>query len=150
MIAKGHDFPFVTLVGILDADMSLHFSDYRSHERTYQLITQVSGRAGRSDLAGEVVIQTYNPEHYSIRYAKRHDYLSFYKEDMNIRKKLNYPPYYNLCLIKLVSTDYNLLSNESNKIKNYLENTISASAEKMVGNVYKVLYIGVKSEVADL
>ena len=79
MIAKGHDFPFVTLVGILDADMSLHFSDFRSGERTFQLLTQVAGRSGRSNKNGEVIIQTYNSDHYSILYAKRHDYLSFYK-----------------------------------------------------------------------
>ena len=78
MIAKGHDFPFVTLVGILDADMSLHFSDYRSGERTFQLLTQVAGRSGRAEEKGKVVLQTYSPDNAILRYAINYDYKSFY------------------------------------------------------------------------
>ena len=83
MIAKGHDFPDVTLVGILDADMSLYFSDYRSAERTFQLVTQVAGRAGRSDKEGLVILQTYSPSHYVYRYAKNYDYLGFFEKENN-------------------------------------------------------------------
>ena len=90
MIAKGLDFPLVTLVGVINADSSLNVPDFRSAENTYQLLSQVAGRAGRGNLVGEVIIQSYNPEHYSITYAKNHDYLSFYKEEMSIRKLLNY------------------------------------------------------------
>ena len=92
MIVKGHDFPNVTLVGILAADMSLHAGDYRSGERTFQLLTQAAGRAGRSGKAGEVVIQTYDPEHYSIVYAAKQDYKGFYEEEILYRKMLAYPP----------------------------------------------------------
>lgn len=93
MIAKGHDFPDVTLVGIVDADMSLHFSDYRSHERTYQLITQVSGRAGRESKTGEVILQTYTPNQYVYRYAINGDYKGFFEKECNLREVTNYPPF---------------------------------------------------------
>ncbi len=93
MIAKGHDFPFVTLVGILDADMSLHFSDYRSNERTFQLITQVAGRSGRADVAGKVVLQTYSPENAVLRRAINYDYKGFFEHEISIRKATGFPPY---------------------------------------------------------
>ena len=92
MIVKGHDFPNVTLVGILAADMSLHVNDYRAGERTFQLLTQAAGRAGRSGRAGEVVIQTYDPEHYSIVHSAKQDYKSFYEEEILYREMLLYPP----------------------------------------------------------
>lgn len=92
MIVKGHDFPNVTLVGILAADLSLHIADYRAGERTFQLLTQAAGRAGRSDKPGEVVIQTYDPEHYSIVHASHQDYQAFYEEEMVYREMLMYPP----------------------------------------------------------
>jgi primosomal protein N' (replication factor Y) len=93
MIAKGHDFPFVTLVGILDADMSLHFSDFRSSERTFQLLTQVAGRSGRAESAGKVVLQTYSPEHPVLRYAINYDYVNFFKQELSIRKATAFPPF---------------------------------------------------------
>lgn len=93
MIAKGHDFPDVTLVGIVDADMSLHFSDYRSTERTFQLITQVSGRAGRDKKPGKVVLQTYTPNHYVYKYAASGDYKSFFDKECNLREVTKYPPF---------------------------------------------------------
>ncbi len=94
MIAKGLDFPNVTLVGVLNADTALNLPDFRSSERTFQLLTQVAGRAGRADKEGEVLIQTYNPNHYAIAFAKEQDYEGFYRYEMGIRKNLGYPPYY--------------------------------------------------------
>ena len=105
MIAKGHDFPDVTLVGIVDADMSLHFSDYRSHERTYQLITQVSGRAGRESKTGEVVLQTYTPNQYVYRYAINGDYKGFYEKECNLREVTNYPPFTRILRVLVSSSD---------------------------------------------
>ena len=92
MIVKGHDFPAVTLVGILAADLSLYAADYRAGERTFDLLTQAAGRAGRAELKGEVVIQTYSPEHYSIAAAKKQDYNVFYAEEIAFRKLMEYPP----------------------------------------------------------
>lgn len=94
MIAKGLDFPNVTLVGVLNADTALNLPDFRSSERTFQLLTQVAGRAGRAEKAGQVLIQSYNPQHYAIRFAKDQDYEGFYAYEMRIRRQLGYPPYY--------------------------------------------------------
>lgn len=104
MVAKGHDFPAVTLVGILDADMSLYFSDYRSGERTYQLITQVAGRSGRADKKGKVVLQTYNPENEVLRFAINYDYVGFFEREKAVRKSTNFPPY-SLVLRIMVEAD---------------------------------------------
>ena len=93
MVAKGHDFPSVTLVGILDADMSLYFSDYRSTERTFQLITQVAGRSGRANKKGKVVLQTYNPDNLTLKQAISYDYESFFKNERQMRKSTGFPPY---------------------------------------------------------
>jgi primosomal protein N' (replication factor Y) len=101
MIVKGHDFPNVTFVGVVSADMSLHFPDFRSSERTFQLLTQVAGRAGRGEVFGEVVIQTYNPDHYSILRAKDHDFIGFYQEETQFRKALDYPPFSRLINFRL-------------------------------------------------
>lgn len=105
MIVKGHDFPNVTLVGILAADLSLHVGDYRSGERTFQLLTQAAGRAGRSGKPGEVVIQTYDPEHYSIVYAADQDYKGFYEEEMVYREMLSYPPAAHMLAVLVASGD---------------------------------------------
>lgn len=103
MIVKGHDFPYVTLVGVLAADLSLHVSDYHASERTFQLLTQAAGRAGRGELPGEVVIQTYDPEHYSIMTAKEQDYEAFYTQEMEYRQMMCYPPVWNLLVILCAS-----------------------------------------------
>ncbi len=105
MIAKGHDFPFVTLVGILDADMSLHFSDYRSSERTFQLLTQVAGRSGRAEEAGKVVLQTYSPEHKVLRQAIRYDYKGFFGHEISIRKATAFPPFTDVLRVLISSDD---------------------------------------------
>lgn len=122
MISKGLDFKDVTLVGVINGDATLNIPDYRSGERTFSLLSQVSGRAGRSKTNGKVIIQCFNKDHYSIKYAALNDYNSFYKEEMSIRKKLGYPPYYDLCLIKLIGTNLKELEQEAIKIKKYLEN----------------------------
>lgn len=109
MVAKGLDFKNVTLVGVIAADVSINLPDFRAAERTYQLITQVSGRAGRGEKSGQVIIQTYNPENYSIKYASVNDYESFYNEEINIRKNMKYPPFVELILINMSSKNENLL-----------------------------------------
>lgn len=101
MIVKGHDFPNITLVGIICADTVLNFPDFRATERTFQLLTQAAGRAGRGDEAGRVIIQTYNPDHYSIQKAKDHDFLTFYQEEIVYREELGYPPFSRLANLKV-------------------------------------------------
>lgn len=120
MIAKGLDFSNVTLVGVINADISLNFPDYRSSENTFELLNQVAGRSGRGDKPGLVLIQTFNPDHYAITYTKNSDYIGFYNEEMKIRNKLGYPPYFYICQIKVISSDYDLASKTSIKLGAYL------------------------------
>ena len=105
MIAKGHDFPAVTLVGILDADMSLHFSDYRSGERTFQLITQVAGRSGRAEEQGKVVLQTFDPENEVLRFATRYDYEGFYQNEVSLRAAMAFPPFSKIVRVMVTGED---------------------------------------------
>lgn len=119
MIAKGLDFPKVTLVGVLNGDATLNIPDFRSAERTFDLLSQVAGRAGRSQLKGEVVIQGFSINHYSIQKAKTHDYVGFYHEEMKIRRQLHYSPYYNLCLISLKSSHEQDLLAEGQKVASF-------------------------------
>lgn len=114
MIVKGHDFPKVTLVGILAADLSLYTNDYMASERTFQLLTQAAGRAGRGDDPGEVVIQTYHPEHYSIQTAKTSDYLGFYQQEMAYRRMLGYPPVANFLVALITSKNEELVEKSAN------------------------------------
>ena len=144
MISKGLDFDDVTLVGVINGDATLNTPDFRSGERTYSLLNQISGRSGRSSKPGKVIIQVFNIDHYSIEYASKNDYISFYKEDMNIRKKLKYPPYYNLCLIKLIGINYEELNKEALKIKEYLNNTnaiILGPSPCTIPKIYNKYYI---------
>lgn len=122
MIAKGLDFPSVSVVGVINADQTLNIPDFRSSERTFELLTQVAGRAGRSNIKGEVIIQGFNIDHYSIVCASNHDYKTFYNIELDIRKKLKYSPYYNLCLIKINGKELNECLSIGNKIVNYLKN----------------------------
>lgn len=141
MIAKGLDFPLVTLVGVINADATLNIPDFRSSERTFQLLCQVSGRAGRAENLGEVVIQTYNNNHYSLLYSQKHDYFSFYKEEMKIRKQLNYSPYYYIILVRISTKDYELSFNEASKIGDYLRKNLSSSTYVLgpsMANVFRV------------
>ena len=125
MVSKGLDFPNVTLVGVINADTSLNIPDFRSSENTFSLLSQVAGRSGRSKKQGRVIIQTFNPEHYAINLVGKNNYLSFYDKEMEIRKKLKYPPYYYLCNIRISGKDNNLLVNEANKIKRSLERNLN-------------------------
>jgi primosomal protein N' (replication factor Y) len=102
MVAKGWDLAGVRLVGIVNADTSLHFPDYRSGEVTFSLLTQVAGRAGRGDEPARVVLQTYSPDHYAVRHATTHDYLGFAREEVRIRRALRFPPYTRLCVCTCV------------------------------------------------
>ena len=121
MIVKGHDFPNVTLVGILAADISLYADDYRAGERTFQLLTQAAGRAGRGSAPGEVVIQTYSPEHYSIEAAAAQDYESFYKTEIEYRSMLGYPPAAHMAAILISGKEETLLETASSYIKKYAQ-----------------------------
>lgn len=132
MIAKGLDFPNVTLVGVLNADTSLNLPDFRSSERTFQLLTQVAGRAGRGDKSGEVVIQTYNPDHYAIQLAKKQDYETFYRYEMNVRKQMSYPPYYYTVGITLSLADELELTRKAYQVLAMLKETLSPEA-KLLG-----------------
>ena len=161
MIVKGHDFPNVTLVGVLAADMSLHISDFHAAERTFQLLTQAAGRAGRGDEPGDVIIQTYNPEHYAVLFAKEQDYESFYEQEIMYRKLGFYPPIWNLLLVMCTSEDEKKLQFSSEKIVRHLQKQIDTDdyfkgkAIQMVGpadatiarvnDIYrKVIYIKTK------
>ncbi|MBR1815801.1 MAG: primosomal protein N' [Lachnospiraceae bacterium] len=116
MIVKGHDFSNVTLVGILLADISLFSNDYRSGERTFDLLTQAAGRAGRSDKEGRVVIQTYQPEHYAIATVKKQSYEDFFDMELSYRRLMKYPPVYNMMVMLITSGDYDFLVKESENI----------------------------------
>lgn len=128
MIAKGLDFPNITLVGVLSADTMLHLPDFRSSEKTFQLLTQVSGRAGRHQLPGEVVIQTYTPEHYSIELSALQDYDVFYEREMQLRRQSHYPPYYYVVLITVSHEDLMKTVSVTEKITNYLGSRLNGDS----------------------
>lgn len=121
MIVKGHDFPGVTLVGILAADLSLGFQDFRSGERTFQLLTQAAGRAGRGDLPGEVVIQSYQPDHYSIQFAQQHDFDGFFEQEMLYRELMQYPPAGRMMAIQLFGANEERLKAMADDFADYLK-----------------------------
>ena len=125
MISKGLDFPRVSLVGIINVDTMLNMPDYKSSESTFNLMLQTGGRAGRSDIEGEVVIQTYNPNHYVFNYIRTHNYIDFYKKEMSIRHTLSYPPYYYIDVIKISSKEIDLIKSEAKKIFNYMSDKVS-------------------------
>lgn len=148
MIAKGLDFPNVTLVCVINGDSTLNVPDFRSAERTYELLSQVAGRAGRGDKKGEVIIQGFNMTHYSIEKARTHDYLGFYKEEMKIRKVLKYPPYYNLCSIRVSGKSLETVFDEADKIAVYLrkeinDNIILGPSAANVPKINNIYYVGI-------
>ena len=140
MIAKGLDFANVTLVGVINADTSLMIPNFRSSEYTFQLLSQVSGRSGRGDKKGIVIIQTFNKEHYAIELASRHDYMNFFRREMYIRKELGYPPYSHLVSIKIISREYDLVSKESNLIAERLKTNLPSSIilGPSIGSTFKI------------
>ncbi|MDQ8413166.1 primosomal protein N', partial [Enterococcus faecium] len=125
MIAKGLDFPEVTLVGVLNADTSLNLPDFRSSEHTFQLLTQVSGRAGRAEKPGEVVIQTFNPQHYAIELAKKQNYEQFYQQEMHVRHRGGYPPYYFTVKITASHPEEQVAAKKIFQIANQLKEVLS-------------------------
>ena len=148
MIAKGLDFPNVTLACVINGDSSLNIPDFRSAERTFELLNQIAGRAGRGDKKGEVIIQGFNMNHYSVICAANHDYTTFYKEEMKIRKALKYPPYYNLTQIVISGKIFNDVNNEAVKITSYLKNKfpnhiILGPSQSMMPKINNVYYMQV-------
>jgi len=121
MVTKGLDFPYVTLVGVLSADITLNLPDYRANERTFQLLTQVAGRAGRHDFKGNVIIQTYSPDNYAITSSQRHDFKEFYNKEIELRKEFNYPPFYNITNIIILGKEETSVIKSSNRLFQKLE-----------------------------
>lgn len=128
MIAKGLDFPNITLVGVLSADTMLHLPDFRSSEKTFQLLTQVSGRAGRHELPGEVIIQTYTPEHYSVELAATQNFDHFFEREMMIRRAHQYPPYYYIALITVSHENVAYVASTTDKITKFVQSKLSREA----------------------
>lgn len=132
MIAKGHDFPLVTLVGIIDADVSLHFSDYRANERTFSLITQVAGRAGRSERQGEVILQTYCPRHYVYRYASEYNYKKFYDREINLRSVTNFPPFAVVVRVLVTSEQENIAVDTTKTLFEKIKNIKQSNSQDFI------------------
>jgi primosomal protein N' (replication factor Y) len=124
MIAKGLDLPLVTLVGVISADTALYLPDYRAAERTFQLLTQVAGRAGRSRRGGQVIVQTYNPDHYAIRAAAKHDYAGFYQQELAYRRQLDYPPFSRLVALRFSDRDPYRCRAEAERLGRWLTSEI--------------------------
>ena len=135
MVVKGHHFPNVTLVGVILADNSLNMGDFQAPERTFQILTQVAGRAGRENLPGKVIIQTYNPDSYAIECAKQQNYDDFYSKEINLRKQLKYPPFCDIIIINISSED----ENEIQKASNFLYNALNKGNEKNNVQIFKPL-----------
>ena len=133
MIAKGHDFPSVTLVGVVDADVGLNLPDFRSAEKTFQLITQAAGRAGRGEAAGEVVIQTMNPGHYSILHSRTHDYEGFYNEEIAYRIQLGYPPIGRFIKIEIKSVDEARAAEAAKLAQNHIRHVMRGKETLLLG-----------------
>jgi primosomal protein N' (replication factor Y) (superfamily II helicase) len=140
IIAKGWDLPNVNLVGVIAADTTLNIPDYQSAEKTFSLLTQVAGRTGRSYHPGEVIIQTYNPDNYAIKYAKNHDYLGFFKEELESRKKYNYPPFSKF--IKLVNRnkDEEKAREKANKLTDLLKGSLKDDYVDILGPAESFIY----------
>ena len=132
LVAKGLDFDNVGLVGIIAADVGLNIPDYRSSERTFQLITQAAGRAGRGERQGKVIIQSYEPDNYAIKRAADHNYEGFYSEEIRLREFMNYPPYSDLIMVNFTSDDENFAFDCSMRCKSYLERTLGSDISKQI------------------
>lgn len=141
MISKGLNFPNVTLVGVINADSQLNIPNFRSSERTFSLLDQVIGRSGRHEKEGEAIVQTYNPDHYSIVCASKHDYKGFFAKEMIVRRKLNYPPYCFITLIKISSKDFNYGIGEAKKVSLFLKQNLSCTTSILGPSMASVLKI---------
>lgn len=130
MVAKGLDFDSVGVVGVIAADVTLNIPDYRSAERTFQLVTQVSGRAGRGDKQGLVVVQTYDPDNYAITSASNHDYEDFFNKESALRRIMNYPPFGDIIMVNLTSDDEETASSLAGRCKEYMEKAISGATSQ--------------------
>ena len=124
MIVKGHHFPNVTLVGVMAADSSLNIEDYRANERTFQILTQVAGRAGRENLQGKVIVQTYNPDNLAIELASKQDYKKFYNTEIGLRKQLKYPPFCDIIVIGISGQNEKSVIEVSEKLHSYIKTKI--------------------------
>jgi len=153
MVAKGLDFPNVTLVGVISADSELLFPDFRSGERTFQILTQVAGRAGRKDKTGEVIIQTFSPDHYSLLFAKSHDYINFFKTEITDRKSLNYPPYSRLINMLFRGPKEESVIRVAEKVADFIQKSTNfkvlgpapATLQKIQGNYrWQILFMSLK------
>ena len=133
MIVKGHDFENVTLVGVVAADISLFANDYRAGERTFDLITQAAGRAGRGDARGQVIIQTYQPEHYAIAAAAKQSYEDFFHMEMAYRRLLSYPPAAVMAVVLFVSSDYEAAKNAADELCKGLKNIAGSKGIRIIG-----------------
>jgi len=161
MIAKGHDYPNITLVGIICADLSLNFPDFRACERTFQILAQVAGRAGRGEIPGRVILQTYNPDHFSILSATDQDFKKFYDQEIRFRQTLNYPPFSRMVQFKISGKDEertrqhaqgignlcNVLLKNDTQLKQYIEvlGPIEAPLPRIAGRYrWQILLKGYK------
>ena len=155
MIAKGHDFPNVTLVGIVLADIGLSLPSFRSTERAFQLITQAVGRSGRSNKVGQAIIQTFNPYHYAIRLAAKQDYEAFFKKEMSVRKVSQYPPYTYLTSLEIIGKNEDVVVDVISKIcrdivsKNFENVSVLGPVEPFIAyenkNYHRIILIKYKN-----
>ena len=146
MIAKGLDFESVTLVGVINADTSLMIPSYNAIENTYSLLSQVSGRSGRSNKKGEVIIQTYNPDNYGISEVVKQDYESFYRQEIEIRKKLLYPPFSNMLTLKIKSINIDFVKEHIIKIYKYLKLNLKETTSILGPNLLNIRKLDKKYE----
>jgi len=134
MITKGHDFPGVTLVGVVSADTSLNIPDFRAAEKTFQILTQVSGRGGRGDSPGKVIIQTFSPDNYAIRQAREHNYISFYNDEIQTRREIGYPPFSRMVNLVISATNETMITGYVKKL-----NTAARELARQAGGTVSVL-----------
>ncbi len=129
MVAKGHDFPNVGLVIVISADSLLNMPDFRSAEKTFQMLTQVSGRAGRGDMTGNVIFQTFNGSNYVIQYSSKHDVTGFFEKELRLRKEYSYPPYSKIIALRLIDKDFDKLQERAFFLKKTISKTIAMKSE---------------------
>ena len=140
LVAKGLDFKNVGLVGVIAADVTLNIPDYRSTERTFQLVTQVAGRAGRGSERGTVIVQSYEPDHYALQAAKEHDYQSFFRQEIMMRKFMEYPPFSDLIMVNFTAEEDEVCFQAADRCRIYMENAIGEGKENQVLSPKVALY----------